>query len=61
MINNIVYILKYKKMREYLKNMPNPYGNCLEPIYDKRQGKWKKERKKYGIMINNMVLKPYTN
>ena len=48
-------------MREYLKNMPNPYGNCLEPIYDKRQGKWKKERKKYGIMINNMVLKPYTN
>ena len=36
-------------MREYLKNMPNPYGNCLEPAYDKRQGKWKKERKKYGF------------
>ena len=36
-------------MREYLKNMPNPYGNCLVPAYDKRQGKWKKERKKYGF------------
>ena len=36
-------------MRDYLKNMPNPYGNCLEPTYDKRQGKWKRERKKYGF------------
>ena len=36
-------------MRDYLKNMPNPYGNCLDPTYDKRQGRWKKERKKYGF------------
>ena len=37
-------------MRDYLKNMPNPYGNCLDHnTYDKRQGKWKKERKKYGF------------
>ena len=36
-------------MRDYLKNMPNPYGNCLDHTYDKRQGRWKKERKKYGF------------
>ena len=30
--------------------MPNPHGNCLDHnTYDKRQGKWKKERKKYGF------------
>ena len=36
-------------MREYLKNTLTPLGNCLENRYDKRQGEWKKQRKKYGF------------